>query len=329
MKSTILSFIAFLLFIISFSAYAAEVPTGLHATEISDTTISLDWEDTPWALGYYIYYGTKSGSGSKYESEGINLIDTSEYVLEGLLPETRYYIALTSVDDFWTESLYSQELEQVTLTAWSKNEATSFRIKSANVIDSTTLEFIFSTDLDVDAGKTSVFVVEEKNTWKEVSIDLSQVNENNKRSMLVLLGENLLESTEYKVTVLDIKDAQWNTIESGIDAFLTFTTPSWLKKEEVSVPQAVPEDSVVSEQDESTQSDLNAAGSPDEVKKSQAWNAGETLPQDDVLAGTMQTAAGSEKLPQTGAEHWILLILSLFLAWGVYFIHNRKIIFKK
>jgi len=49
--------------------YAIDAPTDLRALEASDTSIHLDWSDVPNSLGYYMYYGTQSGSGASYEIE--------------------------------------------------------------------------------------------------------------------------------------------------------------------------------------------------------------------------------------------------------------------
>jgi len=53
---------ATLLFLITPIVFASEIPTDLRALEVSDTTIHLDWEDSNDAIGYYMYYGTQTGS---------------------------------------------------------------------------------------------------------------------------------------------------------------------------------------------------------------------------------------------------------------------------
>jgi len=74
-------------------------------------------------------------------------------------------------------------------------------------VDKSTLEFFFSSDLDTSVDAVMEFIVQEKISGKEVNIDISQVNEDNKQSVLVLLGEELVPALEYKVTVLDIRDS--------------------------------------------------------------------------------------------------------------------------
>ena len=59
-------------------------------------------------------------------------------------------------------------------------------------MDKSTLEFFFSSDLDTSVDAVMEFIVQEKISGKEVNIDISQVNEDNKQSVLVLLGEELV-----------------------------------------------------------------------------------------------------------------------------------------
>ena len=159
-----------------------------------------------------MYYGTESGSGTNYDVEGIDLIETSEYILDGLEAETEYFIAVTSVDSFGVESDYSQELRYQTAGKGSQAQATSFRIEDVEVIDSSALEFIFSQNIEADAQRE--FILEERLSGEEVFIELTQVDENNPESVIVLLAEDLEVGVEYRVTVLDITNTSGNTIES-------------------------------------------------------------------------------------------------------------------
>ena len=143
----IIAFIA--TFYLSTFAFAATEPENVAVKDVSDTSITLDWDDSSDAMGYYIYYGTKTASGGKYEKEGIDLIEESMFLLDGLLPETKYYIALTSVDAFGNESEFSQEVEYSTLKVGQKNIADALRIMEVSVKDATTLEFLFSLDINV------------------------------------------------------------------------------------------------------------------------------------------------------------------------------------
>jgi len=318
-------------------AYAIDAPTDLRALEASDTSIHLDWSDVPSSLWYYMYHGAQSGSGSSYEIEGIDVINTSDYVLEWLSPQTKYYIAIRAIDDFWIESEYSQEFEYTTLDPGAESEATSFRIKDVMVLNKSTLEFVFSTDLDVSLEATMEFIVEEKISGKEIYVDLSQVNEDDVKNVIVLLSDELTPALEYKVTVLDIRDMDGNTIESGIDAFISFMMPAVIEEdtveedtvEEDTVEDVIPveEDTTPVEEDsQEVDVDLESAGSENTQEQSEVswWNAGTTLSQDELSGSVTQTAGDNEALPQTWAEHWLLLILAIFISGGIYLRSSKK-----
>lgn len=302
--------------------FAWEAPENLQVLEASDSSISLDWDDVENALGYYLYYGTKTASGSSYEVEGIDLIDESTYVLEGLDADTRYYIAFTSVDDFGTESEYSEELEYMTLIQGEESQAVSFRISEVEVIDESSVELLFSTDLETGVSATRDFIIEDKNTWVEVPVDISDVLDGEPRKVIVVLGTELVVNTEYKVTVLDISDAGGNSIESWIDAFINFTTPSEFTPElESAGPETEEETTEVVEEPVVVEEEVPEV-KDEPTQPAPLWNnAGTTI---STAENTLSTAVENEKLPQTGPEHWILGFIAFMLAGGLYYISRKK-----
>ena len=350
MKSFIYSFLILGIWLFH-SVYAVEAPQGLRALESSDTTISLDWDDTTDAMWYYIYYGTKTRGEDGYEVEGIDLIEESDVILTSLSSETNYYIAVSAVDEFGSESDYSVELEQSTLKQWASSEISGFRITWVEVVDETTLEFFFTTTLDSSPSATRTFILEEKDSWEEISIDLSQVNENNKQNVIALLGEALKSDTEYKVTVLEIRDNNGNTIESWIDAFVGFTT------EDFNPPVVIPDtplesapsdtttvtmdddvnvtswDTTVSMADDTTTIDTSDTSVTTSTENTTTQgsvnqgNAGSNISSDSLGGSTTQIAANTDKLPQAWSEHWVLFILALLLSAGIYVLYYRKNIF--
>jgi len=85
----------FLVFMISAVAVAADVPSNvtLSATE---TTIKVDWNGDTTADGYYVYWGTSSGT----LDQRITVDDaTSERTITGLDTGTTYYIAVSSYEN--------------------------------------------------------------------------------------------------------------------------------------------------------------------------------------------------------------------------------------
>lgn len=301
--------------------FAGNAPENLQILEASDESISLDWDDVDDVIGYYVYYGTHTASWSSYEIEGIDLIDESELILDDLSADTRYYIAFTSVDEFGTESQYSDEVEYVTLMQGSESKAVNFRISDVSVIDETSIELIFSTDLEQWASATREFMIENKKTGVEIGVDISDVLDGKPRSVVVVLWSELEVGAEYKVTVLDISDSIGNTIESWIDAFINFTTPNsftpdlesaWTEE----VVPVIEETPIVVE--EVIQEDWNI----EENIPAVVWNnAGTNI---STTENTLNTAWENTKLPTTGPEHWILACIALFLAGGIYYSLSRK-----
>lgn len=309
-----------LVFLLSFSpAFAAiSAPTNLSIHGATDTSVQLDWDDVDGAIGYYLYYGTKTASGGVYETEGIDLIEESEFSLKNLKASTRYYIAVSAIDAVGTESKYSQEIDYATLKQGQTDASKVFRIIDASVQDATTLELLFSTDLPSSLVGGD-FMIQEDSSGQEVVVEVSDIDPTNSKNLIVVLGESLKTQTKYKVTILDMKDAQGQNIESGIDAFLHFTTPLSFQKPEEIVPETLPE------------GDLNAA--PEE----KLWeetpmtpqtllgnNAGTTISGVSVWSSLQATAQENQKLPQTGPEHWFLLFVAMFLSAGIYFYAHKK-----
>ena len=311
----------------SFAAWTG--PTGLQALKATDVSIQLDWQDVPNAVGYYIYYGTKTASGGSYETEWIDLIPESEFLLDTLIPETPYFIAVTSVDELGIESSYSTELKYSTLKVGQSSLPNVLRISSVEVVNSDTLEFLFSQNLDTSPTAVREFMIENTKTWKEVAVDISDIDSTNPKNIIVVLSEDLEVNTSYKVTVLDIRDTSGKSIESGVDAFINFKTPATFQKDPV----------VNNEEDVSV--DLNAAPEEDTTKgdittplisaeKPVANNAGETISSGNIPQNTtLQTAEDTTKLPQTWPTQWALLIIALIFWAMYYFFTSRKIISHK
>ncbi len=308
------------------AVFALWAPSNLEPTAVSGTSISLDWQDVANATWYYLYYGTTSGSWATYESEWIDLIENSETVLTKLNPETNYFFAVTSLDSAWVESDYSKELTYKTLKSGEQMNLSEFKIISVSVIDEETLEFQFSSELDASPNAVNEFAIQNRTTLKEIPIDISSVNENTPNKVLVILGEKLSPNSSFKVTVLDMTDAEWNSIESWINAFINFETTDFqsstttLKDDTASdsnsVQNPLPEPQASTVDDASQSSGMSWSVN--------AWNAGQNISQDEIANNTLEAAATNDALPETGPEHWILIFLaSLFIGW-IYFFNTQK-----
>jgi hypothetical protein len=323
-------FVALLLCFWVQSVFASKTaPEWLQVLEATDVSLKLDWQDVPDAIGYYLYYGTKTASGGKYEIEWIDLISESEFLLESLIPETPYFMAVTSVDELGTESEYSQELRFATLKVGQTSLADVLRISAVNVKSADTLEFLFTQNLDTSAWAVREFIIEDTKTGKEIPVDISDVDSTNPKNVIVVLANKLNLNTNYKVTVLDISDASGKSIESGVDGFINFKTPVSFDIElAVWVDEWIDLNAAPEEEASVTKEDTNI----DTIVKEKptANNAGVTIsswniPQND----TLQTAQTSTKLPQTWPTQWFLILISLLFGAIIYYTNSKKIALKK
>lgn len=324
--------ITFILF--SFSeVLAIEAPKNLRVSDSDNNSITIDWESVPGAIWYYHYLGTGSGN----YIDGIDLIDDTEYTISDIDSAKTYYISVTSVDEFGIESEYAEEvsywagISSVINSSW-------FRVSDVEILDPTTLEVSFSRDLNLETGATREFILEKKETGIETFIALSQISEANGRNIIIILDSPLQTETEYEFVVLEIQDTDGNNIESGIDSFISFTTPkSFAGDDEVvedetfnldsawNIPTTIIEDTSDTNTPNvtsgtNTDSSTNNTTPVDTNQNSQMtkWNVGVTLNNEDV-ANIVITAEENTKLPKTWPEHWLLVFLAMMVAgWFLY-----------
>jgi len=187
-----------------------------------------------------------------------------------------------------------------------------------SIKDATTLEFLFSLEINSDSGAPLDFRVEELATGKEIEIDIAEVDSTNSKNVIAILSDSLKENTKYKLTVLDIQDTAGKTIEAGINAFLNFTTPQDFTskvdtpspQEEVKIPVS---DDVTPGLNAAPEETITKADIADTTKLT-ANNAGVTISSANMSGSVVQTAQENTKLPQTGPTEWILFMVALLLA---------------
>jgi len=301
-------------------SHATQAPGELELVSVSDTIIQIDWEDVTDVLWYYIYYWESSGIDTEYDIEWVDLIEESNYELTGLDPQTQYFLAITAVDETGSESSKSPELQAVTLATGSESQELNLRVVSVWVVDESSIEIEFSLNMETGVNAAREFIIENANTGTEIGVDISDVIPWESKKILAILDGNLQSNSEYRITVLDIRDENGNTIESGIDAFVNFTTPEVFNTELQSAgPEQVVEDDPVVEDipvDDSRVDETSA----EESTATPSWNnAGTTISDDDLSDNTLNAAAENEKLPQTGPEHWILLLVTVMLGTGLFY----------
>lgn len=319
----------FSLFCISLTLHATQAPWEIQATMTSDTSIEIDWEDVDNVLWYYIYYGESSWIWGDYDIEWVDLIESSEFTLEDLKAETRYYIAVTAVDDTWSESSPSPELEATTLNAWSEAQAVSLRIVEASVVDDTSIEMTFSLDMESWSNAQRQFIIENIESGEEIWVDISDVVPGKPQNILAILDRKLQSSSQYKITVIDVRDINGNTIESWIDAFVNFTTPAvftnvlesaWPQQDTTSNETSNETDMI---ENTSTNVDISENLELETVINTQNTpqgnNAGTTISTEEIAENTLNTAADNDKLPQTGPEHWILFLIAVMISTWLFY----------
>jgi len=340
-------FLALCLF--SYSSFALDAPTNLRVSDSANGEVSIDWQAVPGAIGYYYYIGNESWQ----YTDGIDLIDDTQYTISDISEEKVYYIAITSVDEFWSESAYSNEISYSGLTGTPIN-GNWFRVSEVEIIDEFSMYIKFSRSLDPSDTSPKDFIIEEKNTWLEALYTLARVDTDDTSKVIVIFDSELKPETEYEITVLDVRDSDGNNIESGIDAFLSFTTsnfsPETVKEDETFDLESASWDIVSTTENtqtrdnalswsiipstEITQAGENTLPNSEENNSSSvpftksssnnAGNAGVTVTWDVNDDAMNQVATETEKLPSTWSEHILLALLAMLLStWVFYKVRNK------
>ena len=322
MKKLLLSSLIFFLISSISSVFALDIESAPVVSSTSETSLSVDWDDVDGALWYYIYYGKKSGNDDWYEFEWIDLIEASETVIENLEKDTDYYVAVTVVDDNGNESKYSPETFFSTSTqqAWVVT-ASAFALDEVTVVSANELELSFNNIVDGSEDAVREFKLMPASGWSELIIAGASVNSFDPMRITIVTESDLIEETQYELTVVSMQDIDKNNIETWIDGINTFTVPRVSTTTYEETKQAPTQTVDLESQDV----ELNAAWSEEkeaEVKtSSKGW---QTLSDDEVVKTAETAAKDNEALPQTGPETVLLLLLAIMLGWGIFFLNAKK-----
>jgi hypothetical protein len=112
-------------------------------------SISVSWDPTPGASGYYVYYGTASG----VYGPPVTALTTSA-TISGLQDCTQYYVAVKAFNGSGASTSYSNEL-----SGWSRPEVTSATPASAMQGDQVVMDVMgsnFDPLATVDLGNPNV-----------------------------------------------------------------------------------------------------------------------------------------------------------------------------
>lgn len=303
--------ILLLSFFLVLAAYAAEGLTLKSAPELKEatsTSMEIHWEKVDGALAYVVHYGKKPKSQDGYEmntAEEFN--EQTGATLENLEPGTKYYVAVTVLDQAALEWDFSPEAILETKSAGQ----TKLSLKDIAVVSSKELKLSFNNSLKASVPADIKLVDASGKNQEIVSSEIKGT------TVTLTMKSDLNPNTKYDATVISIEDINGKSIESWVDAVISVTTPAQFSTE------TVPE--VTSETDE------DGTVPPDEVVELNSGMVEETTtPSGTVnqsIAGeninVAVTSQTTTKLPQTGPEHIILVILSL-LVWAGVFMYSRK-----
>lgn len=206
--------------LLSFSfVFAAPVaPSNIQLVSSTNNSITFSWDEVSDTLGYYLYWGIDSVN----ENEEVTPIEETEFTLTDLQENTKYKIALTTINSSGEESQLSTTQ---TFSTSGASEDDDFQLLEVQVIDETTLELSFNSPLEDSQDAQREFMILTATSGKEINISDTELNSQDSSLLTVTLSEPLTTSTSYDVTVLAVKDTNGKTIENGIDAVTNFTTP--------------------------------------------------------------------------------------------------------
>lgn len=325
MKKILLLIFSMLFIVITQTTNAIDAPADFEKVKSADTSLKIDWEDVDEALWYYIYYSKSTWIKDWYDFEWEDIIEDSFLKLEELDSDTTYYIAITSVDENWDESSFSDELVYKTMKE-GDNWDWSFGLDKVEVNSFSEFKIRFNSDLDSSDEAVRKFRVISKSTWNELTIDKIELLEDESQLWLTV-SPDMLSDEEYELTILVLEDIDWRKIGSGINGISNFIVPSDFSVDidlwdDTSVDVNLWDDTSVkiNTWDDDASVDLNAAGTTVKINQWNWWTSVETK---DLKVTTTKTAADTKKLPQTWPEHIILLLLAL-LIWGLVIAYRKK-----
>lgn len=306
----VFKFISFviLFFALILESFAIDSPIGVTVDSKSSSSISLSWDNVVDALGYFIYYSTQSWIENGYDSQS-DILETNSYELVGLDSGNTYYISVVALDENWEESDYSEELvidvvEWEMLTEESETEDNmdiNFALESIDVVAYDKLELTFSTPLDVYEEAVREFKITNKNDELDTfEVIDSEINELDDSKLFLTLDRNTEIWNEYDVVIIAITNSDGENIESWIDNSEAFVVSE--------ITEVATEDPIEEPEDE----ELNSAS------EEQTWVNWQNLSSEDVENTTLALAENNSKLPDTWAEHILLIVLSIIL-WTLIF----------
>lgn len=185
--------------------------------------IDLVWDEATdpdgVVMGYKVYYGTISVQAPEdsYADE-VTLGNVTSYSLSNLTNGTRYYLAVTAVDDEGNESeTYSLEVSATPQQPGANNP----KVLNAEQISNEEVMITMSEEIQL-ADPLNAFLVEDAGTLEELPIDRISLDREN---IFLTFKEGLLvPGKAYRIIATSlVEDLEGNPVASGITDTVEFT----------------------------------------------------------------------------------------------------------
>lgn len=303
----IFKFISFfiLFFSIVFQSFAIDAPTWLDVDSQTSSSIDLSWNLVEWADWYIVYYWIESWI-QNYLDQPSDPLDTNSVSLDWLDVNTTYYFSVVALDEEAEEWPYSDELI-VDIVEWEGSSDTSdwesevnFALESIDVIEYNKLELTFSSPLDSSDEAIREFKITNTNDPLDTfDVVFSEINPLDDKKVFLTLDYPTEIWNEYEVVIIAITNFEGDNIESWIDNSEVFFVETIVEK---------PAEEVIDEEN----NELNSAS------EEQNWVSWTNLSNEEIENNTLALAEKNSKLPETWAEHILLIVLSIIL-WTLIF----------
>lgn len=298
------------LFLTTLPAWALDLTKAPELEQAFSDSLELSWENVEGAIAYIVYYGTQPKDDQDgYQSVTSDFIDQSKYTLKGLNPSTKYYIAIKALDENAIEWDFSPEAQFETKPSGSTSK---LAVQDLQVLNKNEFRLSFTNSLNVAVSWD--FKIEDITNGLNIDVVSSKIIGD---SVDIQVQQSILPSTKYELTVITIEDSDGKSIESGVDGIISITTPNVIPEQWNDEEVTIIEDNTDTQQMEPQE----------EIPELNSWMAEEQVEINENIAGQNIEVAtmkqNDSKLPQTGPEHIILVILSL-LVWFVVYMYVRK-----
>jgi LPXTG-motif cell wall-anchored protein len=325
MKS-IFRFLGFisLFFALIIQSFAIDAPTSVAVDNTNDTSVVVTWDSVENAIMYYVYYSKQSWVDSDYENS-TDLVDWTSIEINELEIWQNYYFVVTSLDENWEESMFSNEIMLDVDDTADVVTNEDFALDWVTVVSYNKIKLSFTNTLnDSEEAVREFKIVNKADSFDSFEVISSELDSEDNSVIELTLDRNLEIWTQYDVIIIAINSSTGWNIESWIDNVETF---SITEINGVQVDDNTELNSVWTEET-STVTENNGWVVWDNTELNSAWTEETSLVWTNINASEIEntTLAQAEKqtaLPQTWAEHILILILSIVL-WAVVFIFKFK-----